>query len=607
VSSGSTGWNPDGFNDTQVGSCILEHPLSVSRLGAVFLARQERPRRYVAVKVIHRQLAPDVEAWQEFLARFQREADASAALDHVHIVPIYEFGETSDLAYLVMPFLPDGSLATRLIEQGPLSLPETVQYIEQVASALDYAHARGIIHRDVKPSNMLLHPDGRVLLADFGLAHPMYVPDLSTETALWPDDNSSRVSLTQPGVVMGTPEYMAPEQVRREMLTPATDQYGLGIATYELLGGQTPFGGADVPTVLRRQVLSPPPPLRIPRWSLPARVEDVIFWSLAKDPADRPATAGQFAQALRAALEREAGGSGAGWSDQGASSVGWKGQVPAGAEQEYSSQQRALPDSTLPLPQRSLPRTPAEPEHVRGGDIADGSTIPVGAGDPGRESLHMPAVGAASYIDKYASGARQWPLPQFVPQKQGGVPAVIGLALASVALVVLAVLIINSVHAAFVSPAGTPSVSEVIAATPSPHRQPTPAPALPTATRVPPTATSPPRTATPSTPSDWLVVSPIQVALDCHTTQSVTVQLTNTGPSAVSWAAQPSPPLQSGLAMQPISGVLAIGATQSIILSVTAQTSNSAQGTELFAVVSGQQAGKPAQVSYTVAGCGGTG
>ena len=499
MSLGSTGWNPDGFNDTQVGSCILEHPLSLSRLGAVFLARQERPHRYVAVKVIHRQLAPDLEAWQQFLARFQREADASAALDHVHIVPIYEFGETGDLAYLVMPFLPDGSLATRLVQQGPLSLPETVQYVEQVASALDYAHARGIIHRDVKPSNMLLHPDGRVLLADFGLAHPLYVPDLSAETALWPDDNSSRISLTQPGVVMGTPEYMAPEQVRREMLIPATDQYGLGIATYELLGGQTPFGGADVATVLRRQVLSPPPPLRILRWSLPAQVEDVIFWSLAKDPADRPATAGQFAQALRAALEREAGGSGAGWSDPGASSIGRKGMGPTGAELEYSSQQRALPESTLPLPQRFLPRMPAEPDYVRGGDIADGSTIPVGAGDPGKESLHMPSVGVAGYVDKYASGMRQWPLPRFVPQKQGVVLAVIGLALASVALVVVAALIVNSVHAAFVGPSGTPAARNVIAASPSPHSLRTAAPAVPTATRVP--SSSPRPLARPATGS----------------------------------------------------------------------------------------------------------
>src|SRR5215469_15690397 len=177
--SRQTGWNPDSLGGTRLGSCLLEDPLSLGQMGAVFLARQERPHRYVAVKVIHRQLASDPAAWRLFLARFQREADATAALDHANIVPIYEFGETGELAYLVMPYLPDGSLATRLEQHGPLPLPQTVQAIEQVAAALDYAHARGIVHRDVKPSNMLLHPDGRVLLADFGIARPLHLPDLT--------------------------------------------------------------------------------------------------------------------------------------------------------------------------------------------------------------------------------------------------------------------------------------------------------------------------------------------------------------------------------------------------------------------------------------------
>ena len=181
VSTGSLSWNPDALNGTRLGSCTLESPLTISSMGAVFLARQERPHRYVAVKVIHRHRASDSEDWQLFLTRFQREADATATLDHAHIMPIYEFGETGDLAYLVMPYLPDGSLASQLERQGPLPLPQTVQYVEQLASALDYAHARGIIHRDVKPSNMLLHPDGRVLLADFGIARPLHLPDLTSE------------------------------------------------------------------------------------------------------------------------------------------------------------------------------------------------------------------------------------------------------------------------------------------------------------------------------------------------------------------------------------------------------------------------------------------
>jgi serine/threonine protein kinase len=579
VTAGRTGWNPDGFNDSQVGSCILEYPLSISRLGAVFLARQERPHRYVAVKVIHRELAPDLPSWHQFLARFQREADASAALDHVNIVPIYEFGETGDLAYLVMPYLPDGSLATRLAEQGPLTLSQTVQYVEQVASALDYAHARGIIHRDVKPSNMLLHPDGRVLLADFGIARPLYVSGLSWDGTAWPDEESSRVSLTETGVLMGTPEYMAPEQVWGETLTAATDQYGLGISTYELLCGQTPFSGADVPIVLRRQVLSAPPPLRILRWSLPTRVEEVIAWSLAKNPAERPATAVQFAQALRAALASEtAGRAGASWNDQDLSSSAQKRRASAGADQENAGLSSVLPESTLPLPPSLRPHMSAEPGYVVGTDASSGSTVAHGAGDPSRQSTLVPAVGGGRFIDQYASDAQQWRGPQFMPPKRRRVvPAVIGLAVASVALVVVVALIINSIHAAFVSSTGTSGAGQVISAASS-------------------------------TPTDWLVVSPTQVALDCHSAQKVPLQLTDMGPGAVSWIARTSPPRPSGLAIQPVSGVLAVGATQTIMLSVTAATGNGASGTVLFAAVSGQRAANnAAQVGYTIAGCGGTG
>src|SRR5215472_11721922 len=191
-----TGWNPDALSGTRLGSCILEDPLSIGSMGAVFLARQERPHRYVAVKVIHRNLANDPEAWQLFMTRFQREADATAALDHANIVPIYEFGEIGDVAYLVMPYLPDGSLATLISQQGPLELPVAITYLEQVAAALDYAHARGIVHRDVKPSNMLLHPDGRILLADFGIARPLDLPDLMASSSVGAERTSSSESNT---------------------------------------------------------------------------------------------------------------------------------------------------------------------------------------------------------------------------------------------------------------------------------------------------------------------------------------------------------------------------------------------------------------------------
>ncbi len=211
-------------------------------MGAIYVAQQERPRRQVAVKVLRPQALADARQWPLFLARFRREADATAALDHANIVPIYEFGEQDDLAYLVMPYLPDGSLADLLAREGPLSIPQTLTYIDQIASALDYAHQHGIVHRDVKPSNLLLHPDGRLLLADFGIARPLDQRDLP-DIALASDINAE-AGLTVGGVTLGTPEYMAPEQIRGVRVGPSADIYALGVVTYAALAGHAPFGGA---------------------------------------------------------------------------------------------------------------------------------------------------------------------------------------------------------------------------------------------------------------------------------------------------------------------------------------------------------------------------
>jgi serine/threonine protein kinase len=564
---------------------MLEDPLSNSNMGAVFLARQERPSRYVAVKVIHRKGTSHPEDWQVFLTRFQREADATARLDHANIVPIYEFGETGDLAYLVMPYLPDGSLATWLEQHGPLPLPQTVQYIEQLASALDYAHACGIIHRDVKPSNMLLHPDGRVLLADFGIARPLTQLEPTSQLPSGLAGAESATSLTQAGAAMGTPEYMAPEQVRTGVLTPATDQYGLGISTYELLGGQTPFGGGVIPTVLRRQLKSPPPSLRSLRPEIPARVELAIMWALAKDPGDRPASAGQFAKALRAALEpeesarsrfRSAGGSVPGASPRRSQDLAvgqWDGR-----------HQRLLPELTLPLPQNALPHVATEPEFGVDEARADQSTITGGPTGISRQVVPAPLGETGGYASAYAPGAPQWPVPHTGPDRRVAVGAVVGLAMSLVALIIVAALVVNSVQSALTGPGNTPR--RIVSA-------------LPTA--MPISSTSAAGAAT-----GGLVVSPTQVMLACQSTQSVTLELTNNGQEAVSWAAQTSSPQHFSLAIQPASGSLAAGATQAITVSVTSGNSNSgSQGTLQFAVVSGQPATRLAQVTFATASCGG--
>src|SRR5262249_23755504 len=189
----------------------------------------------------------DPEAWRVFLQRFRHEADATAALDHANIVPIYEFGEQKGVAYLVMPYLSDGSLAQVLDRENTLPLPRAVRYVEQIAAALDLAHPQGIVHRDVKPSNLLLHPDGRLMLADFGIARPLGRPDALGSV---PDNPHADPRLTQAGATMGTPEYMAPEQARGEGAEAASDIYALGVVAYEMLSGEPPFTGPDAETVL---------------------------------------------------------------------------------------------------------------------------------------------------------------------------------------------------------------------------------------------------------------------------------------------------------------------------------------------------------------------
>ncbi len=201
-----------------LGTCRLEKPIGQGGMGVVYLAQQTRPARYVAVKVLLPSALMNPEIYREFLTRFRREADVIAKLEHVNIIPIYDYGEQDGLAYLVMPYLTGGSLRDRLARFGALSLQETSSYIDQAAAALDYAHAHGVIHRDLKPGNLLLHADGRLVLADFGIARIIH-------------DSSTTINptLTSTGMFLGTPEYMAPEMARGEPLDQRADIYGLGI------------------------------------------------------------------------------------------------------------------------------------------------------------------------------------------------------------------------------------------------------------------------------------------------------------------------------------------------------------------------------------------
>ena len=276
---------------TVLGTCTLQQLIGQGGMGAVYLAQQSRPRRQVAVKVLLPSTTLKPQHLAAFLERFRRETDAAASLEHPNIMPVYEYGERDGLAYLVMPFISGGTLRDVLEDQGSLALPKIVNYLEQLAAALDFAHARGVIHRDIKPANILLTPEGRLLLTDFGL-----VKILS-------DGQGAQVRLTGAGAPVGTPDYMSPEQVMGAEVDGRADQYSLGIILYQMVTGTTPFQGETPMQIAAQQLHGQPPSPRMFRPELPEAAEQVMLKTMAKRTGDRYTNALEFATAFRLALQ----------------------------------------------------------------------------------------------------------------------------------------------------------------------------------------------------------------------------------------------------------------------------------------------------------------
>jgi len=274
-----------------LGTCILENLVGQGGMGAVYLAHQTRPARRVAVKVLLPSTAMSTEVYAAFLTRFRREADVVAKLEHINIMPIYEYGEQDNLAYLVMPYLTGGSLRDVLQRQGALSLEEGAKYIDQAASALDYAHAQGVVHRDLKPANFVLASDGRLVLADFGIARIM-------------EDTSSGSGLTSTGMIIGTPEYMAPEMVNGEQVDYRADIYELGIVLFQMLSGHVPFRGTTPIVVITKHMQEMLPFLHQLNPAIPAAVDAVIQKATAKRREDRYTSVSAFAQDFRGAISQ---------------------------------------------------------------------------------------------------------------------------------------------------------------------------------------------------------------------------------------------------------------------------------------------------------------
>jgi serine/threonine-protein kinase len=243
--------------------------------------------RPVAIKVLLSHLAAD----QSFLERFRREAIAAARLAHPNVVATFDTGVDNGVAYIVMELVDGHTLLELLADQGALSPQRAVHIAAQVAAALDYAHQHGVVHRDVKPGNILLGDDERVKVADFGIAKAA-VPRGGTGRPF------PSLDLTQSGTILGTAKYLSPEQVNGEAVDGRADIYGLGVVLYEMLCGRPPFAGeTDVAVALQHASATPRSPRQV-RSGIPRPLEAVVLRALAKSPRDRYATAADMQSAL---------------------------------------------------------------------------------------------------------------------------------------------------------------------------------------------------------------------------------------------------------------------------------------------------------------------
>lgn len=268
--------------DRALGKYVILEEIGRGGMGAVYKARDVELDRIVAIKV----LSPYLVGEPRLVQRFMREARLAANLDHPNIVTIYDIGGEGGYYYFVMKLLDGRPLKEILAHRAPLPLPEVVNIARQLAAALDYAHGQNLIHRDVKPGNVIVGSDGQVTLTDFGLAKV-----------------AENLKLTASGETLGTLEYMAPEQARGET-DMRSDIYSLGVMVYEMIAGRLPFQGSNQASLLYQHLHEPPPPLHQWRPEIPPEVEHVVMRAMAKDPAERYPTAGAFAHDLEQALLR---------------------------------------------------------------------------------------------------------------------------------------------------------------------------------------------------------------------------------------------------------------------------------------------------------------
>jgi predicted Ser/Thr protein kinase len=265
----------------------LEELVGTGGMSSVFRAHDRQLERRVAIKILHEHYAED----PEYLERFRREARAVARLSHPNIVTVIDRGDDGGRQYIVFEHVEGENLKELVLRSGRLSVRRALELALAVADGLAFAHDHGLVHRDVKPQNVLLSSEGEVKVTDFGIARSLHMEH----------------GVTQTGTVLGTGEYLAPEQASGKPVSPATDVYSLGVVLWELLAGDVPFVGDNFVAVALRHVNEPPPPLRERRPDVSPRLDAAVQRALAKDPARRFPSMNAFAKELRACLAEAEG------------------------------------------------------------------------------------------------------------------------------------------------------------------------------------------------------------------------------------------------------------------------------------------------------------
>jgi serine/threonine-protein kinase len=439
----------------RLGRYEVQQEIGRGGMARVYRALDTLLQRSVAIKVLAPQLGLD----PEFARRFEREAITAANLRHPAIVTVYDVGEQDGLRYIAMEFIRGRTLHAIISERGALGLGSCVSLLEPVARALDYAHSQGAVHRDIKPHNIMVDVDGRVLLTDFGIAQaPEHEPG---------------ERLTRTGIFMGTPEYISPEQAEARRVDGRSDLYSLGIVAYEIITGKVPFSGGTPQLIVAHAQLPPPPPTTLAA-DLPSDVDTVLARALAKAPTSRYPTGAAMIEALRIVARRNA---------------------------------IALPSA------KQLAELATEPEAVD-----DGGTLAVGRGDdsPAPPRRPLDAAGPGSSLPTPLAsprrpGADGFPVPPVLapPRAPRRVPwALVAPALAVVALALIVAFFSNAIRAGGASPPGSGSatpalptageagptvgITATLALSPTPTRSQTPTRTATVAPTEAPTSTSPP-------------------------------------------------------------------------------------------------------------------